>query len=63
MGSYDRAARHKRLNDMDRYDGRDPQIEQWLVPLCIDPPDPASDYDESADDGLDIPDNLKRVVS
>jgi hypothetical protein len=47
-------AGRKRLNNTDPswdlHDGRDPQIEQWrFVLLCVDPPDPASDYDEAAE--------------
>jgi hypothetical protein len=53
MGLYNRAAgRKRRLNDTDptedHHDGLDPQIPEWrFVPLCVDPPDPASGYDEA----------------
>jgi hypothetical protein len=54
MGLYNRAAGRKRLqaklDEQDRYDGRDPQIPRWLfVQPCVDPPDPAPDYDEAAE--------------
>jgi hypothetical protein len=65
MGLSDRAAGRKRLqaklNEADLYDGRDPQIEQWLVPLCIDPPDPASEYDEAAETPEPDPDLLNAL--
>jgi hypothetical protein len=46
--------RRKRLNEtdprQDRHDGLDPQIEEWrFVLLGVDPPDPASNYDEAAE--------------
>jgi DNA-directed RNA polymerase sigma subunit (sigma70/sigma32) len=50
MGLYNRAAGRKRRKEaeQDLYDGRDPQIKQWLfVQLCVDPPDPG--YDETAE--------------
>jgi hypothetical protein len=59
MGLYNRAAgRKRRLNDTDpswdHHDGLDPQIPEWrFVPLCVDPPDPASGYDE-ADEAPEI---------